>query len=62
MCDVELGPSVKFIEARTPLLVIPGNEVDLDINVVRPDLPTALFPVGFEVVTGDSGQFGGVLG
>jgi hypothetical protein len=59
---VELGPSVKFIEARTPLLVIPGNEVDLDINVVRPDLPTALFPVGFEVVTGDSGQFGGVLG
>jgi hypothetical protein len=60
--QVELGPAVKFIEARTPLMVIPGNEIDIDVNVVRPGLSTGLFPAAFEVVTGDSNAFGGVLG
>lgn len=59
--QVELGPPVKFIEARTPLMVIPGNSLDIDVNVVRPDLSTGLWPVAFDVVTGDSDQYGGVL-
>ena len=60
--QVATGGPIKVIEARTPLMVIPGNELDIDVNVVRPGAPTGLWPIGFEVVTGDAADFGGVLG
>lgn len=46
---------------RGPLLVEPGDEIDIDVNVTETDVKTGLFPVGVEVVRADHPTFGGVL-
>lgn len=47
---------------RGPLLVPPGFDLDVDINVVQAGIETGLWPVGVEVIRADATEFGGVLG
>lgn len=45
---------------RGPLMVFPNRSLDLDLNVVNPDVRSGLFPVGVEVVVASANNFGGI--
>lgn len=47
---------------RGPLLVEPGFDLDIDINVVTTGIQTGLYPIGIEVIRADAAEFAGVLG
>ena len=55
------GP-LKVVEARTPGFVLPGTGLDIDVDVVRTNIQTQLWPIAFEVIGGGSGEIGGVQG
>lgn len=47
---------------RGPLMVPPGFDLDIDVNVVETGIETGLWPVGVEIIRADAAEFGGVLG
>jgi hypothetical protein len=46
---------------RGPLLVEPGDNIDIDVNATETGIKTGLWPIGVEVVRADNTNFGGVL-
>lgn len=47
---------------RGPLMVEPGFDLDVDVNVVETGIETGLWPVGVEIIRADASEFAGVLG
>lgn len=47
---------------RGPLMVEPGFDLDIDVNVKTTNIQTGLWPLGVEVIRADASEFGGVLG
>lgn len=47
--------------SRGPLLVEPGFDLDIDIDVKVTNITTGLWPIGIEVIRADSAEFGSVF-
>lgn len=45
---------------RGPLMVEPGFQLDVDVNVVNTGIEIGLWPIGIEIIRADDGNFGGV--
>jgi hypothetical protein len=59
---IDFHDTLKVAERhRGPLLVEPGDEIDIDANVIQTDTKTGLFPVGVEVVRADHPTFPAIL-
>lgn len=58
------GPDTLKVSERIrgPLIVEPGFDLDVDVNVKTTNITTGLWPVGIEVIRADAPEFGGVLG
>jgi hypothetical protein len=46
---------------RGPIMVEPGFDLDIDVQVVEPNITTGLWPLGIEIIRADAAEFGGVL-
>lgn len=63
MYQMEGRDTLKIAERfRGPLIVPPGFDLDVDVNVKTTNITTGLWPLGVEVIRADATEFGGVLG
>lgn len=54
--------TVKVAErTRGPLLVEPGFDLDIDLDIKNANVTTGLWPLGIEVIRADSAEFGGPI-
>lgn len=54
--------TIKVAErTRGPLLVEPGFDLDIDIDVKTANIQTGLWPIGIEIIRADSAEFGSVF-
>lgn len=61
--QMETKDTLKWAERnRGPLLVPPGFDLDVDVNITTTGIETGLWPVGVEIIRADASEFGGVLG
>jgi len=57
------GPNnIKVFKRPSPLLVLPGNTLDINVYVRTANVKFGLWPIGFEVIRADAAEATGPLG